>query len=73
MTDPQRLYEELLGPEEDWDKNQERVSDRLIDLVIAACDIVSEQVNSQAADEQIRWLFEQGFSEEEIKEFVGRE
>ncbi len=73
MVSPEQLYEELLGPtEEDHDKNYERVSDRLIDLVIHATDIIAEQVNSQDANEQIRWLLDHKFTAEEIKEFVGR-
>ena len=69
---PDELYEQLLGPEEDHDENFERVGDRLIDLVIHASDIIAEQVNSQSADEQIRWLLDQGFTVDEIEEFVGR-
>lgn len=71
-VDVNKLYEELLGPEEDHDDNFTRVSDRLIDLVIHASDIIAERVNSQDAPEQIRWLLEKGFTEAEIKEFVGR-
>jgi len=73
MTNPQELYEELVGSTEDeQEKNFERVSDCLIDMVILACDFIAEQVNCQCADEQINWLLDQGFSPEEIKEFVGR-
>ena len=70
---PKELYEELLGPEKDSNENHYRVSDRLIGLVIDACDIIAERVNSQCGDEQIRWLLENGFTVEEIKEYVGRE
>ena len=66
------LYEKLLGPEEDQDEHFTRVSDRLIDMVIHSCDIIAEQVNSQAAPEQIQWLLDNGFTVEEITEFVGR-
>ncbi len=72
MTKAQELYEELLGHEEDNDKNFERVNGRLIDLVIHASNIIAEQINSQEANEQIGWLFSEGFTVEEIKEFVGK-
>lgn len=67
-------YSELyysLFDEDDEDK-QQQVDDRLIDLVVYACDLLAERVNSTGGPEQINWLFDQGFTEEEIKEFVGR-
>ncbi|MHA2280193.1 MAG: hypothetical protein ACXAC5_04895 [Promethearchaeota archaeon] len=69
---PEKLYEELLGPEEDNENHNFKVSDRLIDLVIHACDIISEQVNMYDNNLKIEWLLDQGFTPEEIKEFVGR-
>jgi len=66
------LYEELLGPEENWDDNSMRVADKLIDLVIHACDLISEQVNMYDDSEKVRWLLDHGFTAEEIKEFGGR-
>jgi hypothetical protein len=66
------LYEELLGSKEDDNEHHLRVSDRLIDLVIHACDLISEQVNMYDDSEKIRWLLDHGFTVEEIKEFVGR-
>jgi len=73
MTDPRDLYEELLGPEpEDNDKNFERVSNHLIEMVILAANNLAEFVNGQEAPEQIRFLLESGYSAEEIKEYVGK-
>jgi len=66
------LYEELLGPEEDWDANQDRVSEALVELVIEAAESLAESINSCSANEQIRWLLNQGVSVEGIKEYVGR-
>lgn len=71
--DTGKLYDELLGPtEEDWDQNQERVSDRLIDMVIQQCDVIAEMVNSCDSDEQLKWLMENGCTPDSIREFVGR-
>ena len=73
MTRAEKLYDELMGPtEDDYDKNFERVSDKLIELVIQQANYIAEMVNSQDADEQIQWLLDNGLDASEIKEFVGR-
>lgn len=73
QVDPKELYEELIGPEEDNEDRYLKVADRLIDLVIHASDIIAEQVNMYDDDLKIEWLLKQGFTVEEIKEFVGRD
>lgn len=67
----QELYKELLGPE-DNEANLEKVTDRLVDLVILVSDAIAEQVNMYDDNEKIRWLLDQGFTVDKIKEFVGR-
>jgi len=51
-------------------KSEDEIEERLIELVIAACDHIAEIVNSQGSWEQIRWLTDQGFTENEIIDFV---
>lgn len=73
MTNPNRIYEELLGGDEtNFDNSFERVSNRLANMVKEGANDIAEQINSQDAQKQIEWLISEGFSETDIKDFVGK-
>jgi len=65
------IYEKLLGDSEE-SENFEKISDRLIDLVIEIHDTLAEQINAFDDDEKILWILRQGYTEDEIEEYVKR-